>query len=123
MTTLEKLSVSVYNKGVLQRSAYFTEEQIQKLFVVGQDFVELGFFSTTHSETALINWLKQNPTHNVLFKVYGKNGKLIEAAAYMPQEAEVLFKSGTRFKVAKIFSTDHPVDISKKILQITLKEI
>jgi hypothetical protein len=120
---LEKLPISAYNKGVLQRSAFFTEEEIRKLFVVGEDFLEKGFFSTTHSEKALINWLKQNPTHNVLFKVYGENGKLIEAAAYMPQEAEVLFKSGTRFKVVKMFSTDHPVDISKKILQITLKEI
>lgn len=81
------------------RSAYFSEESIKKLFTVGKDFVDAGFFSTTHSEEALLRWMKNFPEQNVLFKVYGKNGKLIQAASDIPSECEVLFKSSTPFIV------------------------
>jgi hypothetical protein len=120
---LEKLPISQYNKQVLQRSAYFTEAEIEKLFKVGDDFIDKGFMSTTHSEKALMQWLKDNPSHNVIFKVYGKNGKLIEAASMLPLENEVLFKSGTGFVVESINKGfRNPIDRNKKIIEIILKE-
>jgi hypothetical protein len=37
-----------------------------------------------------------------------KNGKLIEATSTLTEEAEVLFKSNTRFKVEKVGNELHP---------------
>ena len=61
-------------------------------------------------------------TDNVLFKVHGKNGKLIEAVSNIPNEAEVLFKSKTVFRVESVGKVDHPLDKSKLITEIILKE-
>ncbi|HEX8574725.1 MAG TPA: ADP-ribosyltransferase [Flavobacterium sp.] len=119
---LEKLPISKYNKQLLQRSAFFTEEEISKLFKVGKDFVEKGFMSTTHSQEALERWLISNPSHNVIFKVIGKNGKLIEEASMLPFENEVLFRSETKFIVQNIKKIDHPINRSKLITEIILKE-
>ncbi len=121
---LEKLPISKYNKKVLQRSAYFTEKQIKKQFKVGKEWIDKGFMSTTHSEKALYRWLKKKPEHNVIFKVFGKNGKLIENAAYDITEHEVLFKSGTKFVVEKISKMRHPLPQKngEKIIEIILKE-
>ena len=119
---LEKLPISKYNGGVLWRSARFTEAEIKKLFKLGKDFVDEGFFSTTHSEKALLRWMKNNPSDNVLFKVYGKSGKLIQESSVLPNEAEVLFKSKTAFVVESIRKIDHPIDKSKLVTEIILKE-
>nr|WP_199162886.1 hypothetical protein [Elizabethkingia sp. ASV34] len=51
---LEKLPPSIYNEKLLQKSGYFTEQEIKRLFKVGEDFTEKGFMSTTYSEEALI---------------------------------------------------------------------
>ncbi|RXM40857.1 hypothetical protein BOQ62_03830 [Chryseobacterium sp. CH21] len=119
---LEKLPPSIYNKGLLQRTAKFTEEEIQKLFVVGQDFVEKGFLSTTYSEDVLHGWLASNNSHNVIFKIVGKNGKLIEDASFLPAECEVLFKSETTFKVESVYMDKHPIIEGKYIKIIKLIE-
>jgi hypothetical protein len=118
---LSKLPISRFNKQVLQRSVYFTEEEIKRLFRVGHDFVEKGFFSTTYSTKALHAWLRANPADNVIFKLTGKNGKLIEEAAFL-SEAEVLFKSGTKFVVKSVKEIQHPLDRTKKIIEIILLE-
>ena len=118
---LEKLPISKYNGGVLWRSARFTEAEIKKLFKVGKDFVDEGFFSTTHSEKALLRWMKNNPSDNVLFKVYGKNGKLIEMSSDLPGEAEILFKSRTEFLVESI-EKYYDKKLMREITEITLKE-
>ena len=119
---LSKLPISKYNSQELKRSASFTEEQIKKMFRVGKDFTEKGFFSTTHSEEALMQWLIDNPSHNVIFKVYGKNGRLIEKASMLPYEYEVLFKSNTTFVVEGMKPIPNPIDRTKKVLEIILKE-
>lgn len=119
---LERLPVSEHNNKILQRSAYFTEKEVNRLFKVGEDFVEEAFFSTTYSEEALYAWMRMVNTDNVLFKVHGKNGKLIEAVSNIPNEAEVLFKSKTVFRVESVRKIDHPLDKSKLITEIILKE-
>ena len=77
-----------------------------------------------HSEKVLYRWLRKNSEHNVIFKVRGKNGKLIEKAAYDITEHEVLFKSGTKFVVEKITKVRHPLPQKnrEKIIEIILKE-
>jgi len=118
---LERLPISEYNNKILQRSAYFTEKEVNRLFKVGEDFVEEAFFSTTYSEEALYKWMTVTPTDNVLFKVHGKNGKLIEAVSNIPNEAEVLFKSKTVFKVEKI-NYYYDKKLMREIYEITLIE-
>ena len=119
---LEKLPPSIYNDQILQKSVYFTEQEIKSLFKVGKDFVEKGFMSTTYSEKALLDWMTTKTTDNVIFKVIGKNGKLIEDASLLPHEAEILFKSNTTFVVESVSKIDHPIDKSKLVTEIILKE-
>jgi len=78
--------------------------------------------STTHSEKALAQWLIDNPTHNVIFRVYGKNGKLIEEASMLPFEHEVLFKSGTAYLVESVKPGRNPINELEEITIIVLKE-
>lgn len=120
---LEKLPPSIYNDQILQKSVYFTEQEIKKMFKVGKDFTEKGFMSTTYSETALLEWMAANPTDNIIFKVMGKNGKLIEDASLLPHEAEVLFKSNTTFVVESVNKgVRHPLDKNRRVTEIILKE-
>lgn len=120
---LEKLLPSIYNDKILQKSVYFTEQEIKTLFKVGEDFTEKGFMSTTYSEEALLEWMIAKPADNVIFKVMGKNGKLIEDASLLPLEAEVLFKSSTTFTVESVIKIKHPIPgKTEKIFEITLKE-
>ena len=58
----------------------------------------------------------------MFLKVYGKNGKLIGKASDIISESEVLFKSNTAFVVESVRKIDHPVDKSKLITEIVLKE-
>lgn len=92
------------------------------MFKIGNEWVSKGFFSTTHSEQSLLSWLSTKPHHNVIFKVYGKNGKLIEKAAYKIEEHEVLFKSNTTFVVESVKPIQHPLNPQKEIFEIILKE-
>lgn len=119
---LEKLPPSIYNEGILQRSLSLTEQQIKSLFKVGEDFTEKGFMSTTYSEAVLLDWMAVNPADNVINKVMGKNGKLIEDASLLPNECEVLFKSNTAFVVESVKPITHPIDRSKEVFEIILKE-
>ncbi|WP_158961587.1 hypothetical protein [Myroides fluvii] len=60
-------------------------------------------------------------TDNVLFKVHGKNGKRIEAVSNIPNQAEVLFKSKTVFRVEKI-NYYYDKKLMREIFEITLIE-
>ncbi|TXF79496.1 ADP-ribosyltransferase [Chryseobacterium sp.] len=93
-----------------------------ELFKVGKEFTDAGFFSTTYTEKALLRWMRNNPEDNVLCKVYGKNGKLIEKASAIIIESEILLKSNTTFIVEGIKPIPNPVDKTKKVLEIILKE-
>lgn len=118
---LEKLPVFNQGNKPLLRSAKFSEELIKKLFKQGKDFTDAGFFSTTYSENALLRWMKNNPTDNVLFKVYGKNGKLIEKSSDVIPEAEVLFKSNTTFFVENV-EKYYNRKLMREVTEIILKE-
>jgi hypothetical protein len=98
------------------------EPTINKLFPKNGVYTEKGFFSTTHSEEALKGWMTQNSHHNVLFKVYGRNGKLIEEVSQKPLEHEILFRSGTSFDVIKVDIEKHPFIENELIYEIILKE-
>jgi hypothetical protein len=123
---LSKLPVFEQNGKELLRSAQYTETQIQQMFVKGKPFLEKAFFSTTYSPKVLSKWMANNPSDNVVFKVFGKNGKLIEGVSMVP-ESEVLFKSGTEFIVESVKKIEHPLFTRAKngdeVFEIILKEI
>lgn len=126
LSKLPNIDYHGINNSLLYRSVRFSEELILKIKNEGK-FIDKGFFSTAHNyQMFLDNWLSYSKHHNVIFKVYGKNGKLIDAASDIPEEAEVLFKSGTEFDVLSVIKIDHPIPsearIGKEMYEIILKE-
>ncbi len=122
---LSKLPNSSYNRenNFLYRSFKMSDEEIKANFIEGKVYTEKAFLSTSHNYDNFINnWFKQNPSHNVIMKVQGKNGKLIEDVSDIYEESELLFKSGSQFEVISIRKIDNPVDFSKEVTEIILKE-
>ena len=109
---------------LLLRSAKMNDELIDQLFKEGSDFSDQAFMSTTYSERAFHNWMKINPDNNVLFKVYSKSGKLIEASSSLKNEAKVLFNNNKLFNVQKVNKgARHPLFRNEILTEIILKEI
>jgi hypothetical protein len=65
---------------------------------VGKTIEERAFLSTKRSDSSF------DPGHRPLvnFTIQGKTGKDIARIAFNPEEREVLFRSGTRFKVISV---------------------
>lgn len=82
---LEKLPPYV---GVTKRGAILKQSDIA-LYKPGMVVEERGFMSTS----------KSKPWNGTKFVVHGKTGRDISKLSTHPGEAEVLFRSGTRFKV------------------------
>lgn len=72
-------------------------------------------------EKTLNNWMKVNPNDNIVFKIFGKSGKLIDASSSLSREAEVLFKSATTFSVLNK-KQYFDMRLLREITEITLKE-
>lgn len=89
--------------NVTYRKASLNAEQSAH-YEVGYVIEERGFMSTSKNQGT---W---SGDHN--FTVHGKNGKDIQKLSSHPSEAEVLFKSGSRFKV-----------VSRKGNDIVLQEV
>jgi hypothetical protein len=66
--------------------------EISKLYQPGKVFVEQGFMSTSKDSST---W-----SGDLQFVIKSKTGRDIQKISSHPGEAEVLFKSGTRFKIA-----------------------
>ena len=123
---LDKLPNSAYNGegNVLYRAVSFTDEEVANIFKKGGTFTENGFASTTYSQAAISKYIRDVPK-NVLLRIEGKTGKLIEDISLKPQEKEVLFKSGTKFEVVDVGpgqDPSNPFD-PNGITTIWLKEI
>lgn len=122
---LGKLPNSIYNgsEHILYHSVEMSEELMQKLFLGKTEYIEKAFFSTSYDYTKFLeNWFQYEPSHNVIFKIQGKNGKLVETISDIENEAEVLFKSKTNFEIVRIFDDTHPFDNLREITYIILKE-
>jgi hypothetical protein len=78
------------HNGTTYRKASLTPDQVA-LYEPGYVIEERGFMSTSKTQGT---W---SGSHN--FTIHGKNGKDIQKLSSHPSEAEVLFKSGSRFKV------------------------
>ena len=112
---------SIYNSKdyFLYRSAEISEELIKKLFLGKTKYLEKAFTSTSYDyQKFLDNWFEYKPSHNVIFKIQGKNGKLVETISYIEDEAEILFKSNTKFEIINVLDDVHLLDNLKEITYI-----
>lgn len=86
-------------KGKVYRTTTFSDEVLEKYknaFESGKPYTEKAFFSTSYTKDIL-----DHPSYagNVKFEIISKKGVNIEDIAMMKIEREVLFKTGTRFRV------------------------
>jgi ADP-ribosyltransferase exoenzyme len=121
---LAKMPTSSFNnsQNLLYRIENLTEAQIASIYVEGGTINTKAFTSATHSEDAIIDAIRNRP-HNVLIRIEGKNGKLIEDLSTLPAEKELLFKTGTNFKVDKVGFSPNPDGYMTPIKTIWLKEL
>ena len=104
---LEKLP-NHNNQTLLWRGLKNTNlDDIKKIYKEGDVIIEKNFVSTTYN---IDDFIKSSRIRNFdyIIKIEGKNGKLIETISALPEEAEVLFKSNTSFKVEKTGFDLHP---------------
>jgi hypothetical protein len=107
---LAKMPNSAYNESseLLYRIENLTNDQINLIYQEGKTITNSHFTSATYSVNAARDAMKVR-SHTVLIRIKGKNGKLIEELSTLPGEKELLFKSGTQFKVNKVYSIEHPL--------------
>lgn len=89
-TALDKMPIA---KGTFYRKANLPPD-IAALYKPGKIVEERGFTSTSMNSGT---W-----SGDYRYTIHGKTGRRISGISMHPSEAEVLFKSGTRFKVLKV---------------------
>jgi hypothetical protein len=106
---LAKLPVSTHNSSntYLWRIENLSDAQFNSEYVKGSIRNKPAFYSSTYSETAIID-ASRNRSHNVLVRIKGKNGKLIEDTSTLPSEKEILFNKNTKFEVEDVGFSPHP---------------
>lgn len=82
-------------RGKVWRDIDLPEKTLAK-YSVGEVVTEKGFVSSSSDEFERFDSARP---HRLL--IHSKNGKIIEKISVLPLEYEVLFKSGTKFKVLK----------------------
>ena len=119
---LSRLPNSRYS-GKLFRIETHKAGAIPMIYKEGEIFTARHFMSTTHSEEALIEAMRAR-TPNLLIRIEAKSGKLIEDLSTFYVEKEILFKSGTRFRVKKVgISGDPEKDYIVPIKTVFLEEL
>ena len=84
-------------------------DDVKAMYVKDAVVTEKHFMSSAYDVNDFIQSSRQR-NFEYIIKVEGKSGKLIEPASTLPEEAEVLFKSDTQFKVEKASYDLHPDD-------------
>ncbi len=125
-SSLDKLPS--YNNDVYRGISFPNmEEAINfiKNIKVGQTITELGFTSTSIKQGVALEFLRTNKA-GFLFKIKSKNGKWIGELSDFQEELEVLFKSGSIFKVKKMHDIrvlDSFTGKYEEVAEIVLEEI
>ena len=108
---------------MLYRIENLSEEQITKIYKVGNTIENKHFTSTSYSADAIAEAMRiENRAYTVLLRIESKNGKLIENISTLREEKEILFRAKTKFYVKEIKETLNPLDYSSKIKTIILIE-
>lgn len=119
-TALNKLPKYQSNE-LLYRIETLSEEQITKIYKLGSTIENKHFTSATYSEVAVERGIEFRGA-NLLIRIQGKNGRLIEDLSTLKVEKEVLFKSNTKFNVKEIGFESNPYEPWKPIKRIILIE-
>ncbi|OQP62619.1 hypothetical protein A3860_26780 [Niastella vici] len=82
-------------------------DRVKDLYKVGTVVTENGFVSCANNVNDFIKSSRMRD-FNIIIKIEGKSGKLIQEASTLPEEAEVLIKSKTNFEVIKSDMQLHP---------------
>ncbi|WP_294217138.1 ADP-ribosyltransferase [uncultured Chryseobacterium sp.] len=106
---------------LLYRIETLSEEQITKIYKVGSTIENKQFTSATYSEAAVERGIEFRGA-NLLIRIQGKNGKLIEDLSTLKIEKEVLFKSNTKFLVKEIGFAPNPFEPWVPIKRVILVE-
>jgi ADP-ribosyltransferase exoenzyme len=94
---MRKLAENGYKfDGPLVRDAFFTPDEITKLFPEGGVFTDRGFMSTTTLPNGVF------PGNTQFHITSNQSGVLVRDIAVLPNEAEVLFIPGSRFDVVSV---------------------
>lgn len=119
-TALNKLPKYQSNE-LLYRIETLSEEQIAKIYKEGSTIENKHFTSATYSEAAIERGIEFRGA-NLLLRIEGKNGRLIEDLSTLKIEKEVLFKSNTKFLVKEIGFAPNPFEPWIPIKRIILVE-
>lgn len=101
-SALQKLPVEQPSKGILRRDIRLGREEAAKLFRVGEEFKDPGFFSSTEGRPP------KDMNVKIAIKGVNKQGRKVEKASAFGHvleegaklnEMEFLFPKGTRFRV------------------------
>jgi hypothetical protein len=106
---------------LLYRIETLSVEQITKIYKVGSTIENKQFTSATYSEVAVERGIEFRGA-NLLIRIQGKNGKLIEDLSTLKIEKEVLFKSNTKFIVKEIGFAPNPFEPWVPIKRVILIE-
>ncbi|KAA0127546.1 ADP-ribosyltransferase [Chryseobacterium sp. SN22] len=117
---LDKLPKYQSNE-LLYRIETLSEEQITKIYKVGNIIENKQFTSTTYSETAIERGIEHRGA-TLLLRIEGKNGRLIEDLSTLKIEREVLFKSNTKFIVKEVGFAPNPYEPWVPIKRVILVE-
>ena len=103
------------HSGPTYRGADLSPDQLLKYkqaFQGGERISDSGFISTTQSSSRLNNYINTDPSKiPVKMEVRGRSGRDISSISNYPQEQEVLFMPGTKFKVIEYTETPDGVSL------------
>jgi len=82
-------------------------QEIKRIYKKDAVITETSFLSTAYNIDDFVRSSRERD-FTIIFKIKGKNGKLIESVSALPEEAEVLFKRGAKFRVKNAGNDIHP---------------
>lgn len=111
----EKYSGISYRGIVADRFVFEEFKSLNK----GNIFSEKGFMSTS-IDKLVANDFAEGTQYKIIFEIKGKNGVDISSISDIPDEKEVLFNKGSKFKITKIAKSDNKTYGN---IYITMEEI
>jgi hypothetical protein len=111
----EKYSGISYRGIVADRFVFEEFKSLNK----GNIFSEKGFMSTS-IDKLVANDFAEGTQYKIIFEIKGKNGVDISSISDIPDEKEVLFNKGSKFKITKITKSDNKTYGN---IYITMEEI
>ncbi len=110
-----------HNGALVFRGCGQAESQIAKTWLVGDEIPFKDFKSSSISESTAINFMNSG-SGDVIYQISNPKGYNICNISCLPGEAEILFKSGAKFKVTELtyLPRFEPSDPLIRVIKLTL---